>query len=627
VSMTGPANRHERSRHDKASFHLGRLFQERRVSPPPPAHEGYGDGIPGMRALRPSSLLPPLVPRRVLLVEDNQIDVALVRALLADATGSACQLTAVSLLADARSHLLSTETDCVLLDLSLPDADGLETVEGLLDIAPQVPIVVLSGLQDDRVTAAALNEGAQDYLIKGQVDGGLLWRSIRYAVERKRAELELRHQALHDPLTGLANRALSMDRLNVAISRLRRAGGALALLLVDLDRFKWVNDSLGHDAGDELLMATARRIELAVRPADLVARLGGDEFLVMCEELEGESTALTIAERVQESLTADFLIAGSNLRASASVGFVTTRDPTVEAEELLRDADIAMHRAKELGKGRCEPFDMTIRKAIRDRLRAEQDLRRAVAEDELVVFYQPVVDLATGHPVGAEALIRWRRPDGEIVPPGAFIDLAEETGIIVPIGDLVLRRGCEQLAQWNRALPPGEPPLTLNVNLSARQLTDPGLVGRVQRILAATGADPAHLCLELTETAFLVDEEASLGRLKALKGLGVALCIDDFGTGYSSLSHLTRFPVDVVKIDRSFTEGLDLRERDTAVVEAVVALGQALGLVVVAEGVETEAQAQRLRALGCPQAQGYLFGRPAPASPLPAATEVWSGVA
>lgn len=563
--------------------------------------------------------LPPLMPSRVLLVEDNEVDVALVRAQLAASAGKGCKLTAVGRLSDALTHLSATGTDCILLDLSLPDAEGLATVEGLLEVAPEVPIIVLSGLADDGVTAAALSEGAQDYLIKGQVDAGLLWRSIRYAAERKRAELELRHQALHDPLTGLANRALAMDRLQVAISRLRRGEGALALLLVDLDRFKWVNDSLGHPAGDELLVAAARRIETAVRPPDLVARLGADEFLVMCEELNGEAAALAIAERVRESLSADFCVAGETVRLSASLGFVTAREPSAEAEELLRAAGVALHRAKELGKGRSEPFDTAVRQAMQDRLKAEQDLRRAIANDELVVYYQPVVDLRDGRPVGAEALVRWHKPSGEVVAPGDFIGLAEETGLIVAIGDLVLRKGCEQLAWWNRATRHGQPALTLNVNLSARQLIDPGLTGRVQRILAASGADPAHLCLELTETAFLVDEVASLERLEALKDLGVILCIDDFGTGYSSLSHLTNLPVDVVKIDRHFTAGLDQRQRDTAVVEAVVALGRALGLVVVAEGVETQAQADRLRELGCPQAQGYLFGRPAPPGSFPLA--------
>jgi diguanylate cyclase (GGDEF)-like protein len=572
---------------------------------PPTAMRVVGDHRP-----------PATPPGRILLVEDNEVDVAMVRALLAESGGRGCHVTSVGRLTDARAHLQSAPVDCVLLDLSLPDGDGLETVEVVLAAAPEVPIIVLSGLRDDSVTMAALNEGAQDYLVKGHLDGELLWRSIRYAVERKRAEMALRQQALHDPLTSLANRPLFMERLRAATARLARQSFPLAVLLIDLDRFKWVNDSLGHDAGDELLVATARRIERVVRPTDLVARFGGDEFVVLCEEVDDELDALVVAERLQGALSVDFPIAETQVRVSASMGIVASRDPAVEAEELLRDADVAMYRAKELGKGRCEPFDMAMRDALQDRLLAEQDLRRAIAQDELLVYYQPLVDLSDGHPVGAEALVRWRHPGGEIVAPGQFIGLAEETGLIRGIGDFVTRTACKQLASWDPVAGPGQPAPMLHVNLSARQLTDPGLVGRISQCLAAAGANPSQLCLELTETAFLVDEATSLARLKALKKLGASLCVDDFGTGYSSLSHLTKFPIDVVKIDRSFIEGLGLRARDTAIVESVIALGQTLGLRVVAEGVETQAQATHLRALGCHQAQGYLFGRPGPQANL-----------
>jgi diguanylate cyclase (GGDEF)-like protein len=417
--------------------------------------------------------VPTLLPRRLLLVEDNEVDVAIVRALLAESAGRSCHLTSVGRLTDARAHLLSAGADCVLLDLSLPDGEGMETVEMVLATAPEVPIIVLSGLQDDRVTMAALNEGAQDYLVKGQVDGASLWRSIRYAVERKRAEVALRQQALHDPLTGLANRPLFMDRLRAAIARLARQSHPLAVLVMDLDRFKWVNDSLGHDGGDELLVATARRLEHAVRPTDLVARFGGDEFVVLCEEVDDEPNALVVAERVQGALSADFPIAETQIRVSASVGVVTSRDPAAKAEGLLRDADVAMYRAKELGKGGCEPFDTAMRDAIQDRLEAEQDLRRGIAHDELLVYYQPLVDLTDDHPVGAEALVRWRHPSGEVVGPARFIGLAEVTGLIRPIGDFVTQTACEQLALWEPTAPRHHQAPMLHVNLSARQLIDP----------------------------------------------------------------------------------------------------------------------------------------------------------
>jgi diguanylate cyclase (GGDEF)-like protein len=549
------------------------------------------------------------LPLTLLLIEDNHVDATLIEAMLAEALGDGFSCTRVKTLSHGLATLAESTVSCVLLDLNLRDSEGLGTLDEVLVSGSEPAVVVLTGLNDDRTGHEAMAHGAQDYLVKGNTDADRLSRAIRYAVERKRVERALRHQALHDALTGVANRAMLVERTRAAIARRARHKGYLVLLVVDLDRFKWINDSLGHPAGDELLIAVARRIEGAVRPFDLVARLGGDEFVVLCEDVASEFVALDIAERIEVALGLEFALAEATVRVGASIGIVMSADAATRPEMLLRDADVAMYRAKERGKGRCELFDGSMRRSVQERVRAENDLHRALADDQFVVHYQPIVDLTDGHLVAVEALVRCQLPDGTLVSAGSFIEVAEESGLIVLIGDYVLRTACRQLARWEAVAGSPHLALRLNVNVSPRELADPDLVGRLARILGESGANPNRLCLELTETSLLV-EPASLERLKPIKALDVGLSIDDFGTGYSSLSRLTDYPVDELKIDRSFIRGLGRSDRDTAVVEAVVALGQTLGLAVVAEGVETEAQATSLRELKCLQAQGYLTGRP-----------------
>jgi diguanylate cyclase (GGDEF)-like protein/PAS domain S-box-containing protein len=427
--------------------------------------------------------------------------------------------------------------------------------------------------------------------------------------ERKQAEIELSHAALHDSLTGLPNRALFLDRLGLALRRTERRSGSVAVLFCDLDRFKVVNDSLGHDAGDRLLVDVAGRIVTALRPADTVARFGGDEFTILCEDIAGEIEAATIAQRIVDVFRDPFLLEDGEVFLATSVGIAIARGNDDRAEDLIRDADAAMYRAKERGKGRYEIFDEAMRADAVARLETESALRRAVERGELRLHYQPEVDLATGAVRGFEALVRWDHPARGLLGPNAFIPLAEETGLIVPIGEWVLREAATEAARWATA---SSEPLTLSVNLSARQLAQQDLVAMVRRAMAETGIDPATLCLEITESAVMESGSATTAQLRALKSLGIRLAIDDFGTGFSSLAHLRRFPVDVLKIDGTFVAGLGHEPQDASIAAAVISLAHALGLDTVAEGVETEEQLTILRSLGCDLGQGYLFGRPAP---------------
>jgi diguanylate cyclase (GGDEF)-like protein len=547
---------------------------------------------------------------RVLIVEDNIGDAILVREMLRDADPLGFELIHADRLSAGIDQLLGGGADCVLLDLSLPDAEGLDALTQVQAVALDVPVIVFSGRSDERIAVRAVQEGAQDYLIKGQVDGRLLARSINYAVERKRVEVELAHQALHDALTGLPNRGLFLDRLAQALTRLGRHSSTLAVLFCDLDRFKVVNDSLGHGAGDLLLVDVARRLEYVLRAGDTAARFGGDEFVILCEDIVGAHQAIAIAERVSAALAAPFVLGEDEAFVRTSIGIAMATGQESRPEALLRDADAAMYRAKERGGGVYEVFDDDMRARAVKRLETENALYRALERGEFILHYQPQVALATGAVSGMEALVRWQHPERALVAPGEFIGAAEETGLILEIGAWALREACEQLARWNVPGRSGSP-LTMSVNLSARQCAHPDLVGIVQATLQETGVEPATICLEITETAVMADMEASVGVLDQLRVLGVTLAIDDFGTGWSSLRALQRFPVDEVKIDKSFVDGVARDPQEAAIVAAVISLSHALGLRTVAEGVETVAQVDRLRTLGCDVAQGYFFWRPA----------------
>ncbi len=440
------------------------------------------------------------------------------------------------------------------------------------------------------------------------------------ALERQAIEDAIRDRALHDPLTGLPNRVLFVDRLEHALARLGRRSPALcAILFLDLDHFKLVNDSLGHHVGDELLTAAAPRLKQALRSSDTVARFGGDEFGILLEDIASERDAIETAERIAAIFARPFVLSGSEHFVTTSIGIALARGGEL-ADELIRDADAAMYRAKDRGRARYEVFDEGMRGRAIERLRVENDLRRALERGELRLEYQPVVSLRNFSIVGVEALVRWRHPERGEIPPSEFIPIAEENGLIEPIGRWVLERACRQAAQWYHARP-DTAPLTISVNLSAVQVTRRSLPDVVGSVLRSTGLDPACLSLEITETVMVRDADGLGEVLKALKALGVRLVLDDFGTGYSSLSYLTRLPLDVLKVDRSFVDGLGSEPRDTAITETIIAMSRALSLDVVAEGVETADHVSELSRLGCGLAQGFHFSRAVPAEEITRALE------
>ncbi len=419
----------------------------------------------------------------------------------------------------------------------------------------------------------------------------------------------LTRQAFQDPLTALPNRGLFMDRLAHALARTERRPQHVAVLFLDIDRFKVINDSLGHGVGDQALGELSRRLAECVRPEDTIARLGGDEFAILLEDLDDAAGATAVAERVAKALEAPFLLEGREVVVTMSVGVALNTRRPIAPDELLRDADLAMYRAKGKGKNRYEVFDTDTGAPAIHRLDLELDLRSAVARDEFRLHYQPVVQLETGRVAEFEALVRWQHKDRGLLAPEAFIGLTEETGLIIPIGQWVLTEACRQARRWQEQRP-SDPPLTISVNLSARQLQDPDLIGLVSGVLADSGLDPRSLKLEITESVVMQDAPSTLATLHTLRELGIRLAIDDFGTGYSSLGYLKRFPIDTLKIDRSFVEGIVTDPEDAAIVQAVISVAKSLGLSVTAEGIETEAQLRRLKELGCDRGQGFYFGEP-----------------
>jgi diguanylate cyclase (GGDEF)-like protein/PAS domain S-box-containing protein len=434
------------------------------------------------------------------------------------------------------------------------------------------------------------------------------------SVERQLVDDNIRHRALHDPLTGLPNRVLFLDRLQHALERQRRRRSLTAILVLDLDRFKLVNDSLGHQIGDELLAAAAPRLKQAVRSSDTVARFGGDEFGILLEEIADERDAIDMAHRVAGVFARPFVLEGHEHFVTTSTG-ITLAQGGEAPDDLIRDADTAMNQAKERGRARYELFDVGLRGRAMSRLRVENDLRRALERDELTLDYQPLVSLRDRSIVSVEALLRWEHPLRGRIPPNDFIPVAEENGLIEPIGRWVLHRACRQAATWYHARPDAAP-ITMSVNLSGVQVANRGLAATVREALHAADLEPSCLSLEITESVMLDDADGLREALASLKEIGVRLVLDDFGTGYSSLSYLTRLPLDALKVDRSFVAGLGTEAGDTAITEAIVAMSHALSLEVVGEGAETELQIDELARLGCDLVQGFHFSRPVPAAEI-----------
>lgn len=433
----------------------------------------------------------------------------------------------------------------------------------------------------------------------------LLTRSLDFAHQ------ENRYRAFHDSLTGLPNRTLFLDRLQQALNRSSRDGDLRAVLFMDLDNFKVINDSLGHKAGDELLTVVAERLQACLRPCDTAARFGGDEFVVLLDGVAGTDDAIRVAERIVQALGKSIVLGEQQVFVSTSVGISLSGDRGFRPDTMLRNADVAMYEAKKEGKGRNKVFDPGMFVQALRRLELESDLRRAIEQEELRLYYQPKVLLDTGIITGMEALVRWEHPERGLIWPEEFIPLAEETGLIVPLGRWVLRETCRRAREWGQRYPAALQ-LAMSVNISARQFQEVGLVRAIAGILRETGLEPGRLQLEITESVVMNDTEYAAGLLRELKGLGVKLALDDFGTGYSSLALLRRFPLDDLKIDKEFVDGLGQNEQDVVIVQLVIDLAHALGMQVIAEGVETVEQLAQLREMGCDQAQGYYFWKSLP---------------
>ncbi len=674
----------------------------------------------------------------LLLVEDNPGDARLLREMLNDQGLNETEMTHVARLSEAEKHLESNKVDIILLDLGLPDAHGLSAVRRAHAVAPRVPLVVLTGMDDELLAAQALQEGAQDYLIKGQIEARGLMRALRYAIERKAMEealfvekeraqvtlncigdavactdssgnitflnlvaekmtgwslqqasglpmaevlrildagsrettpnpmeiavgqnqtvhlplnsilirrdgfeipiedsvspihdregnptgavivfrdvsaaramaLQIVHSAEHDFLTGLPNRMLLNDRLSQAITLAPRHFKKVAVLFLDLDGFKHINDSLGHPTGDKLLQSIGKRLVECVRGSDTVSRQGGDEFVVLLSEVErSEDTAIT-ARRMLQAVAEAHSIDQHDLHVTTSIGVSVYPDDGLDAETLIKNADTAMYQAKENGRQSYQFFKPAMNVRAVERQAIEESLRRALDRHEFAIHYQPKVNLKTGAITGAEALLRWTHPVRGPIPPAQFIPVAEDCGLILPIGRWVLREACQQARAWVDA---GLPLATMAVNISAMEFRNDAFLQGVFSVLRDTGLAPGFLELELTESVLMKHAEATESILRTLRARGIQLAVDDFGTGYSSLSYLRKFPIDALKIDQSFVRQITTAPDQTTIVTAVISMGRSLKLRVVAEGVETQEELAFLQAHQCDEAQGYYFGRP-----------------
>jgi diguanylate cyclase (GGDEF)-like protein len=544
-------------------------------------------------------------PIRVLLVSSDYRTARLIDELLRETWKRAQLLTYATWDAAAAQAVIDHPGCCVLLDVC--SEDTMTLLQYVSMSAPEVPVVLLAPDEDELVAMRAVREGAQDCLVKPALDAAALRRALIHSIERKRAETELAHQALHDQLTALPNRALFLDRLGVALERARRSGAQLAVLFLDFDNFKQINDSRGHGAGDRVLAILGERFSGLLRPMDTVARFGGDEFTFLFEDLAAEREVVLIADRICQAARQPVHIDGAELSVTVSVGIAMVSDPTVAPETVIREADAAMYRAKEQGRSRFELFDEESRRRAIERIELEAAIRQAVERGELRVHYQPSLVLNDLFEVaGVEALVRWQHPTRGLIAAREFLPVAEDIGLAVPIGRFVLEQALAQLVHWRAR----KPEMALSLNISAHQLRDPGLPGVIDRALQAGELDPAAVCLEISETAVAEDPGLAIDALERLKATGVRIALDDFGAGPSPLARLRALPLDALKLHESFIGPLGSSPEGARVVSALVELGHALGLAVVAEGVEHESQLEQLRDLGCDAAQGYAIGPP-----------------
>ena len=546
----------------------------------------------------------------VLLIEDNDADSRYLREVLHDIEAGKHRITLAYTAADALSLLKEKTFDIVLTDLDLPDTIDFEIITNIQNANSKLPIVVLTGQANDDLALKIIQMGAQDYLVKGQGDGHLINRVIDYSIERKKDLEELTHLANYDSLTGLANRPLFRERLDRALIRADRNKTLVALFVIDLDRFKNVNDTLGHDAGDKLLVDVAERLKQCTREGDTIARLGGDEFTIIMEDLKSIDDAETIAEKVLAFMQKKFDIKHHEIFVTPSIGITVYPLDDTDSSNLFINADSAMYDAKDNGRNCYRFYTANMNSHLMERVNLEAKLRRAIVKEEFVLYYQPKFNVNEKYPIGAEALIRWIGSDGKMISPALFIPLAEETGLIAPITDWVIKQACIQNSKWQQQ---GYKPIRMALNLSPKQFNREDIVSRIFNQIISSDLSPKYVELEITEGALVEDVEKSCEILEKLKQWGIHISIDDFGTGYSSLSYLKKFPLDTLKIDQSFVRDLMIDSDDAAIVSAIIAMAKSLKFNVIAEGVENQEQLNYLAAHGCNEVQGYFTGKPVPA--------------
>ncbi|WP_337997078.1 putative bifunctional diguanylate cyclase/phosphodiesterase [Oleispirillum naphthae] len=560
---------------------------------------------------------------RLLLVDDDEIDrKAILRALRQWSCPHV--VTEAATADEALQTFAHGSFDAVLLDYRLPDMDGLEVLRRMNSRRlGSTAILMLTGMDNDDLATQCIEAGAQDFLLKQEVSPRHLQRAVTHARMRHRIELalvesheRLRELAEQDPLTGLANRYFFDQSLRAAIPRTRRYGLNLALLLLDIDNFKLINDSHGHDVGDQLLRAVAQRLAEVTREGDILCRLGGDEFAILAFQVGHDDSIHLLSQRLLAAMSAPVEINGAALPATVSIGIAISPDNTSDADELFKCADLAMYRAKRDGRNQAHYFSEDLHRQVMRRVQTERDLRSALARSEFEVFYQPQIDVLDGSICGAEALVRWRHPERGLLCPGEFLDVAEDTGLIEQLGLWVLEAACADAA--GGGLDCGTPLFRVAVNLSARQLRASGLVDAVRGALDRSGLPPERLELEITESTLIADIDSSMQTLEEIAALGVDIVLDDFGTGYSSLSYLKRLPISTLKVDKSFLSQVPEGEKDKRLLEALIHMARAMGFRVIVEGVERPEQAGICRTYGADAMQGFLFARPMPRQELAA---------
>jgi diguanylate cyclase (GGDEF)-like protein len=554
----------------------------------------------------------------ILIIEDDEDDFVMVRDLLAESKGTKYDLQWVSTYNEALEAINGSKHDLYLFDYRLGKKTGLDLLNDVGGSNCMTPIILLTGQGDHEIDVEAMKAGASDYLAKDEINARLLERSIRYALERKRTEERITFMAYYDNLTSLPNRAFFQDRLSQVIAGNERKDGLSAILFLDLDNFKRVNDTLGHSMGDELLKAVSDRLQTIMRKSDsishyhdddLFARLGGDEFTILLSEIKDFQDAGRVAERIIETMSQPFMLGSNEIFITNSIGIALYPNDGEDVDTILKNADAAMYAAKAKGKNSYLYYKKSMNSAALEKLSLEGDLRRALEGDELLLHYQPQMDIASSKVIGVEALIRWQHPEKGLIPPLTFIPVAEQIGLINEISYWVIENACRQNRVWQDK---GLSRIPVSVNITTHQFQQDTFVYKLANILNSTGLNPRDLMLEITESTFMENTETALIILDELKKMGLRLLIDDFGTGYSSLSYLKRFLIHAIKIDRSFIRNIVTDKDDTAIVNAIISMAHNLKIRVVAEGVETVEQLAFLSGQDCDEMQGFLLSKPLP---------------